>query len=319
MGTFKCVFGPIQSRRLGLSLGVDLLPFKTCVYCECGATTNLTLERREYAPTAKVLEELDEALAAGAKPDFITFSGAGEPTLHSGIGRIIAHIKREHPSCKICLLTNSSLLPEPGMMEELEPLDLIVPSLDGSNQEEFERITRPVAGLRLDAVAEAIARLKRTSKAAMWLEIFIVPGVNDSLDSAKRFKELVARIAPDKTQLNSIDRPGTENWVRPPSPESMELLAKIIGEAAPVEIVGRRPGRSAGKPKLSADELNRAIGEMLLRRPCTELDVAQTLDLDLETSRAHLKRMTREGLLTEEPGERGLFYRLAKSSAETES
>ena len=313
----KCVFGPVQSRRLGVSLGIDLLPFKTCsmdcVYCECGATTDLTMRREEFVPTEQVIEELDAKIASGIKPDFITFSGAGEPTLHTGIGRIIEHIKARHFPCKVCLLTNSTTLTDKKLAESLAEVDLIVPSLDGSNQDEFVKITRPAPGVSLEAIVEGIANFKRISKAAMWLEIFIVPGINDSLESARRFRELVARIKPDKVQLNSLDRPGTEKWVAVPSRESLDAMAAIIGEAAPVESVGRRVGSAAAKtPGLSSDELNSSITEMLLRRPCTAEDVAATLGIPVETARIHLSRMEREGLLTEEQGERGAFYRKAK-------
>ncbi len=314
----KCVFGPVQSRRLGVSLGIDLLPFKTCsmdcVYCECGATTDLTLARKEFVPTEQVLEELDAKIASGIKPDFITFSGAGEPTLHTGIGRIVEHIKAKHSPCKVCLLTNSTTLTDAALAKSLAEVDLIVPSLDGSNQEEFERITRPAKGVSLEAVVEGIASFKRISKAAMWLEIFIVPGINDSLESARRFRDLVARIKPDKVQLNSLDRPGTEKWVKVPSRESLDAIAAIIGEAAPVESVGCRVNSAAAKaPGVSANELNSSIAEMLLRRPCTVEDVAATLGVPVETAQSHLSRMEREGLLTEERGERGVFYRKAQS------
>lgn len=311
----KCVFGPVQSRRLGVSLGVDLLPFKTCsmdcVYCECGATTDLTLRRAEFIPTEQAIAEIDAKIAAGVRPDFITFSGAGEPTLHTGIARIVAHIKSLRPPCKVCLLTNSTTLVDRELAESLASIDLIVPSLDGSNQDEFVKITRPAPGVELEAVVEGIANFKRISKAAMWLEIFIVPGVNDSLESARRFRDLVARIKPDKVQLNSLDRPGTEKWVKVPTRESLDAIAAIIGEAAPVESVGRRVGAAAKTSGVSASELNSSITDMLLRRPCTAEDVAATLGVSVETAKNHLSRMEREGLLTEERGERGIFFRKA--------
>lgn len=319
MSKKKCVFGPVQSRRLGVSLGIDLLPFKTCsmdcVYCECGATTNLTLKRAEYVPTEQVLAELDEKIASGVKPDYITFSGAGEPTLHTGIGRIISHIKAKHAPCKVCLLTNSTTLPDKEIARSLSEVDLIVPSLDGSNEEEFAKVTRAAPGVSLEAVVEGIASFKRLYKAVMWLEIFIVPGVNDSPASARRFRDLVARIKPDKAQLNSLDRPGAEKWVQVPSRESLDAIAAIIGEAAPVESVGRRVGQAAVKqaPPLSANELNSSMLDMLSRRPCTAEDVAATLGITLAAAQSHLSRMEREGLLAEERGARGVFYRDAKA------
>ena len=195
----KCVFGPVPSRRLGLSLGIDLLPFKTCsmdcVYCECGATTDLTCERKEYFPTDAVIAEIDSVLSKHPKIDCITFSGVGEPTLHSGIGRIIRHIRGHYPGLRICLLTNSSLLGDPQLLEELQGISLIIPSLDGSNEEELFKINRQHASVTLKSVmAGLLAFRARYPETAMWLEVFIVPGVNDSPESAARFRDLAAQI-----------------------------------------------------------------------------------------------------------------------------
>ncbi len=317
----KCVFGPVLSRRLGMSLGVDLLPFKTCsmdcVYCECGGTSELTMERAEYYPTAQVLKEIDEALASGVKIDFITFSGAGEPTLHSGIGAVIGHVKARHPSCKICLLTNSTLLPDPAVAREVSGVDLIVPSLDGSNDEEFQRITRPAKGLKVEDMVEGIASFRKLSKAAMWLEIFIVPGVNDSLESAERFRALVARIAPDKVQLNSLDRPGTEAWVGVPPPETLAAMAKTISAVAPVEVVGHAQRARRQPPCPSAEEFNRRVLDLLMRRPCTAEDVSAAMGIGEGMAESHLRRMVKAGLLSEEEGQRGPFFRPAASESQS--
>ncbi len=153
-----CIFGPIPSRRLGISLGMDLVPFKTCsmdcIYCECGKTTDLTTVRKEYFPTARALEQIDAALDRHPNIDYITFSGTGEPTLHSGIGTIIAHIKKNYPQVKVCLLTNASSLTDPEVRRECAPVDLIVPSLDGSDEEEFRKVNRPAEGLSIREIAD---------------------------------------------------------------------------------------------------------------------------------------------------------------------
>ena len=205
----KCVFGPIPSRRLGRSLGIDLLPYKTCsmdcVYCECGATTNLTAERKEYFPTQQVIEELDRTLAREEKIDYITFSGVGEPTLHSGIGTIIRHIKTNHPALKCCLITNATLLNDPDLLREIAPVDLLVPSMDGSNDEELFQINRQLKSITLRRIVDGIIRFREISKAAVWLEIFIVPGINDSPEWRNGFRFLRGNPA-DKVQLNSYEQ-----------------------------------------------------------------------------------------------------------------
>ena len=210
----KCVFGPVPSRRLGLSLGIDLLPFKTCsmdcVYCECGATTNLTCDRREYFPTADVIAELDATLERHPKIDYVTFSGVGEPTLHTGIGRIIRAVKAKRPEVRICLITNATLLGDPALQKELEGIDLIMPSLDASCEEEFVRVNRPAPGVTFDGLIDALKSFRAVNKVEMWLEVFIVPGINDSPASLERFVQCLREIAPDQVQINSLDRPGTE-------------------------------------------------------------------------------------------------------------
>lgn len=312
----KCVFGPIPSRRLGLSLGIDLLPFKTCsmdcVYCECGATTRHTLERKEYFPTESVIKELDEVLSARHDIDYVTFSGVGEPTLHGGIGRIISHIKKNYPNLKICLLTNASLFSDEKLAEELEGLDLVVPSLDGSNDEEFTKINRPAKGLELSHVVDGIIAFRKRSKAQMWLEVFIIPGVNDSKESAERFRDLAARIKPDKVQLNSLDRPGVEPWVIPASDETLDAIAAVISQAVPVEKIARHAKKAATKEadtKVHVTEYNDRILTTLRSRPCTAEDIAVTLNLGIDHIKTHLRRMERAGLVKSEQGTRGMFYR----------
>ena len=236
----KTVFGPIHSRRLGRSLGINLLPFKTCsldcVYCECGATTDLTLQRQEFVPLDQVRRELDTVLDSGVPFDYVTFSGLGEPTLYSRIGGIIRHVKNRRPDARICLLTNATLLDVAG--DELDGLDLIVPSLDGSCEEEFRTVNRPAPGLSLEKLVRDIAGFRKMHpRITMWLEIFIVPGVNDSDESVNRFRSLIGQIAPDKVQLNSLDRKGAVDWIRVPSAERMREIQSVFAEICPTEII----------------------------------------------------------------------------------
>ena len=313
-----CVFGPIPSRRLGLSLGVDLVPFKTCsmdcIYCECGKTTDLTTVRKEYFPTARALEQIDAVLNRHPHIDYITFSGTGEPTLHSGIGTIVAGIKEMHPEVKVCLLTNASLLTDPEVRKECAPVDLIIPSLDGSDEEEFEKINRPAPGLTLRAIAAGIAEFRKSSPAQMWLELFIAKGINDSDESAERFLELVRMIRPDKVQLNTLDRPGTEHNVGIPSRERLESMARILSAASPVECVGGRAGNAGEKQSDSIGDCNDRIVATCASRPCTAEDLARSLGFRLSELETHLRRMEKAGLITREEGPRGTYYRAGKDS-----
>ena len=238
----KFVFGPINSRRLGVSLGVDLVTPKSCpldcIYCEARATTNLTVTRKEYVSVKEVISELEATLREITPPDFITFSGAGEPTLNSGIGEVINFIRKNHPECKICLLTNGIFLGDEKLQQELAGLDMVIPSLDASNEEEYLQINRPYPGETLEKLVSGLISFRKNIPVKMALEIFIVPGINDSKESCSRFFELVKSIAPDEIQLNTLDRGGVIKDLKPAAPEKMAEIASVLGKIAPVSIFG---------------------------------------------------------------------------------
>jgi wyosine [tRNA(Phe)-imidazoG37] synthetase (radical SAM superfamily) len=241
----KHVYGPINSRRLGKSLGVDLIIPKVCpldcIYCEARATTDLTMERREYVNINEVLEEIDQVLSEIPVPDYITFSGAGEPTLNSGIGQVINHLKKFHPRNKVCLLTNGLLLKDKALQQELAQLDMIIPSLDASNEEEYLKINRPVPGETLVKLVDGIAEFHRNYPAVfMALEMFIAPGINDSAASLARFETLVKEISPDAVQLNTLDRPGVIAGLKPADDETMDKFAAALNKIVPVTFVSKK-------------------------------------------------------------------------------
>jgi wyosine [tRNA(Phe)-imidazoG37] synthetase (radical SAM superfamily) len=165
---YNYIFGPVVSRRLGLSLGIDLVPMKTCsfdcVYCECGATTELTIERKEYVPTDDVCREIGQFMQnTSQKVDYITFSGSGEPTLHTGIERVIGYIKQNFPKQKIALLTNATLFNDKKVRDGVLDCDLIVPSLDAISPSVFERILGPHPSVTSGTVLEGIISLRKES------------------------------------------------------------------------------------------------------------------------------------------------------------
>ena len=241
----KHVYGPINSRRLGKSLGVSLIVPKVCpldcIYCEARATTDLTMVRREYVEINEVLEEIDQVLSEIPMPDYITFSGAGEPTLNSGIGRVIAHLKQKYPKCKVCLLTNGLLLNDKTLQQELAGLDMIIPSLDASNEEEYLKINRPVPGETLERLVNGIAEFHRIYPTIyMALEMFIAPGINDSDESLMRFEGLLKKISPDSIQLNTLDRPGVIADLLPADDETMEKFAAALNKIVPVSFISKK-------------------------------------------------------------------------------
>jgi len=306
-----CVFGPVPSRRLGRSLGVDLVPAKTCpldcIYCEAGRTTRVATARAEFIPTTTVLAELAAVLGTQPELDYVTFSGAGEPTLHSGIGEIIRWLKQHHPEYRICLLTNGMLLPDLAVRRELAPLDLIIPSLDAADEETFRKINRPAPGLTCRELPAAYAAFRRESAAAFWLEIFVVPGINDHPAAIAALREAVAVIRPDKIQLNSLDRPGTEPWVTPATAATMDALVTALSGLAPIEVIGRV--MSAGRQAVAtAGDVAVRIQDLLRRRPCTVADLAVGLALPEDEIQRETAKLLADGIITASHGRRGVFF-----------
>ena len=309
----KYLFGPVASRRLGISLGVDLVPFKTCsincVYCESGVTTNLTLKRREYIPVDEVIKQLDELLSTNPEIDYLTFSGAGEPTLNSGIGRVISFVKTNYPQYKICLLTNATLFSDPGLLDEIADIDLCVPSLDASTEDEFKIINRPSPELDFHTYVNALIEYCRNSKAEIWLELFIVPGKNDSDESINRFKEIIKRAKPDKVQLNTLDRPGTVDWISASTEENTMRFVRALEPVVPVEAVGPFKYKSpALRKQLKADEIDKLIIDLISRRPSTLSDMSETFGAPQKTIQKHLDVLLNRAKIKSESSKRGRFF-----------
>jgi len=304
---YRYLFGPVPSRRLGISLGIDLVPHKTCVfdcvYCECGQTTDLTCERREYVPTGRVIAELDDFLAKAPDLDYVTFAGSGEPTLHSGIGEIISFIKDRYPRYRVAVLTNSALFTDPAVRAALMPADLVVPSLDAVSKEVFVKINRPSPGITAAQVLAGLLDFAREYTGEIWLEVFIVPGINDTGEELRRLKDAVAAIGPDRVQVNTLDRPGTDIRVRPASPGALERIAAALGgEAIGAACTDRTlppEGRDAGE----------TIFATIRRRPCTPGDLATLLGIRPAEVAKHLRVLEAEGLIEPVEESRGVFYR----------
>lgn len=305
----KYLFGPVPSRRLGMSLGVDLVPYKyctmNCIYCEVGSTTNLEIERAEYVPTDKVISELDDYLSSNPALDYITFSGSGEPTLHSKIGSIIEFLKTKYPQYKIALLTNSTLLSDKQLREELCPIDLILPSLDAVSKDIFEKINRPHPKLKPKNIIAGLKAFHHECKATMWLEIFIIPTLNDHEDEIRKLKEAAFEISPDKVQINALDRPGAEDWVKK---SDYHTLEKIRDSFLPMdtEIIASKPQQK--KIKSDHATIEETILNTIRRRPCTIEDLVSITGYDKELIRKKLDLLKRHNQITLSRQDRGDFY-----------
>ncbi len=232
----KYVYGPLKSRRLGFSLGVSTVPYKVCsfdcVYCQLSKTTQKTIKRREYINESEILDEVKsffENKPKGVKVDYVTFSGSGEPTLSSSLGRIISGL-RKITDTPIALITNSSLLSNPSVRKDALSVDLIVPSLDAVTQDVFEKIDRPLGKISIKKVISALKLFKKSFKGKMWLEVMLVDGINDSDEYLRKIKKVTDQIKPDKIQLNTPVRIPAEKWVKAPKPFVLKNAKKIFGK-----------------------------------------------------------------------------------------
>lgn len=287
------VFGPVPSRRLGRSLGVDLVPLKTCsydcVYCQLGRTTNLCMERREYVPLAEVLADAEAVLSSGPAPDYVTLSGSGEPTLYLPLGELIAELKRL-TTAPIAVLTNGSLLWDARVREGLRSADLVVPSLDAGDEETFVRVNRPHPGLSFGQMLEGLVEFRRGFRGAVWLEVFLAEGLNTGAAELLHIARAAALIGPDRVQLNTVARPPAEAGVRGVGPALMQECMAAFG--GPVEVVADYQ-TSDLEARQQVDE-GRVL-ELLSRRPCTVDDVASAFGLHPNEVLKHVGHLMRRG------------------------
>lgn len=308
---YKYLFGPVPSRRLGMSLGIDLVPHKVCslncVYCECGRTTNLTTERKEYVPADEIFVELNRFLKDNPAPDYITFSGAGEPTLNSEIGKILNFIKKNYPKIPVAVLTNGTLLSNKQVRKELLKADIVLPSLDAATEHTFRKINIPEKTLNIDSYIQGIIDFRNEYSGKINLEIFIIPGYNDSTEELDKLKEAIIKINPDTVQLNTLDRPGTVKNIRTAS--NIELQ-KIVDywNLKNVIIIASAPSRK--KIKSYRKDTESAILETISRRPCTLIDLSQILGKHINEVNKYLDVLESEKKITTIEQERGLFYKI---------
>ncbi len=304
---YKYIFGPVRSRRLGISLGIDLVPHKTCsldcVYCECGKTTHLTLKRKAYVPVEEIKRELTAYLTENPGVDCITFSGSGEPTLHSGIGEIISFIKERFPGYRLVLLTNGTLFHLPGVADEVKGVDVIVTSMDAALEESFGKVNKPHPELSMETMTGGLTRLREVFSGALWIEFFVIEGVNDSPEELAALKAIAEGVSADKIQVNSLDRPGTEEWV---APVSKERLAELAGFFKGAEAVGAAD--ASHREKIVSKDFTARILSMIKRRPCTVEDISRSIGLRSNEVALHMAHLLEKGLVIRKKMTRGDFF-----------
>ncbi|MCX5892656.1 MAG: radical SAM protein [Deltaproteobacteria bacterium] len=288
------LFGPVPSRRLGRSLGVDLIPRKTCpfdcIYCEVGPTTQKTIQRLDYQAD-DIMAELAAYLRQGPPPlDYITLAGSGEPTLNLGLGQLIRRIKALTDT-PVAVLTNGALLYLPEVREELAAADLVLPSLDAVREESFQAINRPLPDYPLSRLIEGFEAFRREYAGQIWLEVLLLQGLNDSAADLEALRLALRQLAPDKVQLNTAVRPGVEDYARPLTQEEMAAIAHYLEDGSDVEVIASFNSRA--KAATTCDDA--VLVEMLARRPMTAADLAKVCGLPLAVVRRRLRLLCETG------------------------
>ena len=275
----KHTYGPIPSRRLGKSLGVDPISLKTCnwncVYCQLGRTSPPTTERREYFPAEEIVAEIECALAqhSPGEIDWITFAGSGEPTLHSSIGWIIRRIK-SMTKLPVAVITNGSLLYQPDVRHEIRAADAVLPSLDAGSEEVFLKVNRPHASLSFAQHVGGLIAFREEYDGELWVEVMLVHGLNDSEAALTDLAAVLRRARPDEVHINMPVRPPCEPWVKPAENRALRRAVTVFSEIAHVV----RP--VAGDFDLTGfDNVVDAILAVITRHPMSEAELVATLDL----------------------------------------
>ena len=271
------IYGPVPSRRLGQSLGIDPIPFKTCTYncayCQLGRTTDFTARRQDFFPPERILSETRAALFAHTPQqiDWITFVGQGEPLLCASLGWLIRKTK-SLTDIPVAVVTNGSLFFRSDVRQELCAADAVLPSLDAADDRTFHRINRPMAGIEVSDVIDGMAAFRDVYQGRLWVEVMLVRGINDSEEALEHIAAALSRIGPDKVHIDAPIRPPAEQWVQPPDGEGLKRAISILGEVAPIL------SPAQGAFALAEDRsLIDAVVDVIRRHPLPERELLEKL------------------------------------------
>ncbi|MBN1114967.1 MAG: radical SAM protein [Oligoflexia bacterium] len=273
----KMIFGPINSRRLGWSLGVDLVPFKTCsldcIYCECGSTTDLVIEPVQYYSPGSVLDAIGNVISSGKQVDYITFSGGGEPTLYKGIGDVISGIRSRFPGKKVALITNSTMFTHKEVFNAALQCDVVLPSVDSVTEEGFKAINRPHKDLDLRNILNSLLDFSKVYRGELWVEFFVIEGINDSEKELEAASQYFRKLKPGRIQINTLDRPGTEAWIKPLKIEDLNRITAWF-KGLPVEIISRNLVKGAEAVTTQGSDYDTVLAT-IRKRPLTLVDILE--------------------------------------------
>jgi len=301
-------YGPVPSRRLGMSLGVDIVPPKICtldcVYCQLGRTTRSSVERADFVDIGAVLAEIHSKIEAGLKADFITLGGSGEPTLNSRLGDLIDGIRRL-TNIPVAILTNGTLLYRADVRAECAKADMVAPSLDAGDEVTFEVVNRPNHDITIEKLVSGMEQFRKEYSGQIWLEVFLIAGVNTGAEQVERIKGLIGRIRPDKVHLNTAVRPPAEPDVLAVPREVLDRIAQQIGGVC--EVIGQAPTGPADRHEMRTEA---DIVSVLKRRPCTIEDICSGLGIARNEAVKHVARLQEIGAVTSEQRGRIAYFHI---------
>jgi len=304
------IFGPVPSRRLGRSLGIDVIPPKTCsydcLYCESGRTTCLTLERQVFVPPERVIRDLHIHFAEHPPGDteILTLSSAGEPTLYAALGELLEMIKKSHPDLPLAVLTNGSLLWDPSVRKDLKWADLVIPSLDAVSPSVFRKVNRPHKDLTIDTVLEGLRAFRKEYRGRFNLEVLLVAQVNDQPAELRKMARVIEALNPDSVELNTVARPPAFPGVAGLSQEAMEE-ARSYFPLSQTRIIGAFRGSGVARPE---EHLEQRILELVGRRPCTLLEMAHSLSVALPQMELAVQSLLESRRMETHPHGDALYY-----------
>ncbi len=303
----KYLYGPVPSRRLGRSLGVDIMPFKVCtldcIYCQLGRTTEKTVERKDYVSVEAVLGELRERLAEGLEADFITISGSGEPTLNARLGQLIEGIKKI-TNVPVAVLTNGTLLIDKSVRADCARADVVIPSLDAGDEQTFRKVNRPHKDISIEKLIAGLCAFRNEFAGQMWLEVFFVEGLNTDAEQIGKIKDAIELIRPDKVQLNTAVRPTAEAGVERVDAEKLQYIAEELGEKCEVVADFSRQ-RFTGDIERKAED----VLSMLKRRPCSLNDICSGLGIGRNEALKYISHFQQQGVIDSEEKDGIIFFK----------
>jgi len=316
----RYTYGPVRSRRFGLSLGVDVVPHKwcslDCTYCQLGPTTCRTTDRVSFYPPEDVASDVEQALVLGPQPDVITLAGSGEPTLYRDLGDLVRRIRRV-TRIPLLLITNGTLLSDPDVSRDAALFDFVAPSLDAADPQTFARVNGPDPKISLGGMIDGLVSFTAGFSGKVFLEILLAAGVNDHPESIQALVDAVGRIRPHRVDLNTVSRPAPGGTARAVSPEFLQSLEPLFATRCQVvQEVAAGPGldvRGAAEQELQL--CRDRVADSLGRRPGTLPDLATGLAFPEPLVLKVLDDLVREGKLVAEHREGRTWYVSARTDS----